>query len=145
MALCIWLAGTYLEVREYPQDLMESVECCHIPLLSRCFISSLLLKTNLQLHSQRYHAIVCLECAVLFLLFVLPCISCLPRFFQFNLCRRICMYVVVDLFNNSSVVESFTVARHCISFLQRIHSHKPLSFTSIFVNTYMYPSLTSFL
>ena len=46
---------------------------------------------------------------------------------------------------NSSVVESFTVARHCISFLQRIHSHKPLSFTSIFLNTYMYPSLTSFL
>ena len=36
---------------------------------------------------------------------------------------------------NLSVGESFVVARHCPSFLQRIHSVELMSFASIFLNT----------
>ena len=72
----IWLAGTRLEVREYPHDLRESVEYCQ----------------NISEISSNCLPRTC--CAVAFAWFHPYLGSC-----HFNLCKRRCMYVVVDMFN----------------------------------------------
>lgn len=128
MASRIWLPGTRLEVQKYSHDLMESVECCHLSVLSRCLASPLLFRPNLQRHPQRYCSIVRLEFVVLFFLLLLLCVSFLPWLFVSSTCvgegaweRSLTCSI------NLSVGGILTVAQHCPSFL-RIHSLEPTSF-----------------
>ena len=100
----IWLAGTRLEVREYPHNLREAVEYCQN-------ISEVL--SNF-----------CLELAMLFLLLLLSgFIPTLILVASTYVRDGACMWSLICSMN-SSVGEKFTVARHGPSYLQRIHSHQ---------------------
>ena len=109
MAPRIWLVCACLEVRKYLYSLKESGECCHLPVLSWCYVSLLLSRANFQRYLQWYFRIVFLD-----LLYRFFCSFCLDLHIKFDfchfiLCRRRCICVVGTCSMNSSEGERFTL------------------------------------